>query len=362
MRKQGLGNLRSFTFRELHVSTDGFSSKNILGAGGFGNVYRGNLGEGTMVAVKRLKDVNGTTGDSQFRTELEMISLAVHMNLLRLIGYCKTSSERLLVYTYMINGSVALKLKSKPALDWTMRKKIAIGAARGLLYLHEQCYPKIIHRDVKAANILLDECFEAVVGDFGFVKLLNHEDSHSSEKTDVFGFGILLLELITGLRALEFGKTASQKGAILEWSLVSFSSDFSDMVVESLKGKLVLLSTTTYARFVVQRVFDSGSDASVRKVYSEIVNSDGGLDVLIINPYDHYVVKALLRRLTELNSTLFKIIAFKVLERAAEHEKHEFAVHVLRECRYSFTLYFSPFYLLCLMFMTDCFRSPVNKM
>ncbi|KAH0941020.1 hypothetical protein HID58_000657 [Brassica napus] len=207
MRKQGLGNLRSFTFRELHVSTDGFSSKNILGAGGFGNVYRGNLGEGTMVAVKRLKDVNGTTGDSQFRTELEMISLAVHMNLLRLIGYCKTSSERLLVYTYMINGSVALKLKSKPALDWTMRKKIAIGAARGLLYLHEQCYPKIIHRDVKAANILLDECFEAVVGDFG----------QSSEKTDVFGFGILLLELITGLRALEFGKTASQKGAILEW-------------------------------------------------------------------------------------------------------------------------------------------------
>ncbi|CAN7108859.1 unnamed protein product [Brassica rapa subsp. narinosa] len=208
---------RYFTFRELHVSTDGFSSKNILGAGGFGNVYRGNLGEGTMVAVKRLKDVNGTTGDSQFRTELEMISLAVHRNLLRLIGYCKTSSERLLVYPYMPNGSVALKLKSKLELDWTMRKKIAIGAARGLLYLHEQCDPKIIHRDVKAANILLDECFEAVVGDFGLVKLLNHEDSHSSEKTDVFGFGILLLELITGLRALEFGKTASQKGAILEW-------------------------------------------------------------------------------------------------------------------------------------------------
>ncbi|CDY39211.1 BnaA03g50230D [Brassica napus] len=171
---QGLGNLRSFTFRELHVATDGFSSKNILGAGGFGNVYRGKLGDGTMVAVKRLKDVNGTTGDSQFRTELEMISLAVHRNLLRLIGYCKTSSERLLVYPYMPNGSVALKLKSKPALDWNMRKRIAIGAARGLLYLHEQCDPKIIHRDVKAANVLLDECFEAVYLSTG----------QSSEKTD----------------------------------------------------------------------------------------------------------------------------------------------------------------------------------
>lgn len=127
---------------------------------------------------------------------------------------------------------------AKPALDWSTRKKIAIGAARGLFYLHEQCDPKIIHRDVKAANVLLDECFEAVVGDFGLAKLLNHEDSHvttavrgtvghiapeylstgqSSEKTDVFGFGILLLELITGMRALEFGKTVSQKGAMLEW-------------------------------------------------------------------------------------------------------------------------------------------------
>ncbi|KAF3554700.1 hypothetical protein F2Q69_00016589 [Brassica cretica] len=234
----GLGNLKSFSFRELHAATDGFSSKHILGAGGFGNVYRGKLGDGTMVAVKRLKDVNGASGNSQFRTELEMISLAVHRNLLRLIGYCVSSSERLLVYPYMSNGSVASRLKAKPALDWNTRKKIAIGAARGLFYLHEQCDPKIIHRDVKAANVLLDEFFEAVVGDFGLAKLLNHEDSHvttavrgtvghiapeylstgqSSEKTDVFGFGILLLELITGMRALEFGKTVSQKGAMLEW-------------------------------------------------------------------------------------------------------------------------------------------------
>ncbi|KAK9275905.1 hypothetical protein L1049_023179 [Liquidambar formosana] len=233
-----LGNLRNFTLRELQLATDNFSSKNILGTGGFGNVYKGKLGDGTMVAVKRLKDVIGTAGESQFRTELEMISLAVHRNLLRLVGYCATPTERLLVYPYMSNGSVASRLRGKPALDWNTRKRIAIGAARGLLYLHEQCDPKIIHRDVKAANVLLDDYCEAVVGDFGLAKLLDHTDSHvttavrgtvghiapeylstgqSSEKTDVFGFGILLLELITGMRALEFGKTVNQKGAMLEW-------------------------------------------------------------------------------------------------------------------------------------------------
>ncbi|XP_052195924.1 protein NSP-INTERACTING KINASE 1-like [Diospyros lotus] len=233
-----LGNLRRFQFRELQAATDNFSSKNILGKGGFGNVYKGFLRDGTPVAVKRLKDGSATGGERQFQTEVEMISLAVHRNLLRLYGFCMTATERLLVYPFMSNGSVASRLKAKPILDWGTRKRISLGAGRGLLYLHEQCDPKIIHRDVKAANILLDEYCEAVVGDFGLAKLLDHQDSHvttavrgtvghiapeylstgqSSEKTDVFGFGILLIELITGQRALEFGKAANQKGAMLDW-------------------------------------------------------------------------------------------------------------------------------------------------
>lgn len=237
-----LGHLRRYNFKELRAATDHFNSKNILGKGGFGIVYKGRLSNRTVVAVKRLKDYNAVGGEIQFQTEVELISLAVHRNLLRLWGFCSTENERLLIYPYMPNGSVASRLKDhvngRPVLDWSRRKRIALGTARGLVYLHEQCDPKIIHRDVKAANILLDEDFEAVVGDFGLAKLLDHRDSHvttavrgtvghiapeylstgqSSEKTDVFGFGILLLELITGQKAVDFGRGTDQKAVMLDW-------------------------------------------------------------------------------------------------------------------------------------------------
>lgn len=259
-----LGHLRRYTFKELRVATDHFSSKNILGRGGFGIVYKGCLNDGSLVAVKRLKDYNIAGGEIQFQTEVETISLAVHRNLLRLSGFCTTENERLLVYPYMPNGSVASRLRDHihgmPALDWARRKSIALGTARGLLYLHEQCDPKIIHRDVKAANILLDEDFEAVVGDFGLAKLLDHRDSHvttavrgtvghiapeylstgqSSEKTDVFGFGILLLELITGQKALDFGRAANQKGVMLDWvRKLQQDNKLNVMVDKDLRGNI----------------------------------------------------------------------------------------------------------------------------
>lgn len=236
-----ISHLKRFSYRELQLATSNFSSKNILGQGGYGVVYKGCLPNRTLVAVKRLRDPN-FTGEVQFQTEVEMIGLALHRNLLRLFGFCMTTNERLLVYPYMPNGSVADRLREtcrdRPSLDWNRRLCIALGAARGLVYLHEQCNPKIIHRDVKAANILLDEGFEAVVGDFGLAKLLDQRESHvttavrgtvghiapeylstgqSSEKTDVFGFGILLLELITGQKALDAGNGQVQKGMILDW-------------------------------------------------------------------------------------------------------------------------------------------------
>ncbi|KAK3031509.1 hypothetical protein RJ639_036023 [Escallonia herrerae] len=238
-----LGQLKRFSLRELQVASDNFSNRNILGRGGFGKVYKGRLADGSLVAVKRLKEERTQGGELQFQTEVEMISMAVHRNLLRLQGFCMTPTERLLVYPYMANGSVASCLRerreSQPPLDWPIRKRIALGSARGLAYLHDHCDPKIIHRDVKAANILLDEEFEAVVGDFGLAKLMDYKDTHvttavrgtighiapeylstgkSSEKTDVFGYGVMLLELITGQRAFDLARLANDDDVmLLDW-------------------------------------------------------------------------------------------------------------------------------------------------
>ncbi|KAJ9686920.1 hypothetical protein PVL29_015678 [Vitis rotundifolia] len=238
-----LGQLKRFSLRELQVATDNFSNKNILGRGGFGKVYKGRLTDGSLVAVKRLKEERTQGGELQFQTEVEMISMAVHRNLLRLRGFCMTPTERLLVYPYMVNGSVASCLRERAdgqsPLNWPIRKQIALGSARGLAYLHDHCDPKIIHRDVKAANILLDEEFEAVVGDFGLAKLMDYKDTHvttavrgtighiapeylstgkSSEKTDVFGYGVMLLELITGQRAFDLARLANDDDVmLLDW-------------------------------------------------------------------------------------------------------------------------------------------------
>ena len=127
MENVSLGNTKRFQFRELQSATDNFSSKNILGKGGFGNVYRGQLPDGTLVAVKRLKDGNAAGGEGQFQTEVEMISLALHRNLLRLYGFCMTATERLLVYPYMPNGSVASRLKGKVIDFPTTQLKIPIN-------------------------------------------------------------------------------------------------------------------------------------------------------------------------------------------------------------------------------------------
>ncbi|KAF3333319.1 putative LRR receptor-like serine/threonine-protein kinase [Carex littledalei] len=301
-----MGHLTRFTLRELQLATDNFNSKNILGQGGFGVVYRGCLRNGTVVAVKRLKDPD-ITGEVQFQTEVEMIGLAVHRNLLRLYGFCMTSNERLLVYPFMPNGSVADRLRDyhsgRPSLDWAKRMQIALGSARGLLYLHEQCNPKIIHRDVKAANILLDEFFEAVVGDFGLAKLLDRQESHvttavrgtighiapeylstgqSSEKTDVYGFGILLLELIMGPKILCAGNGQVQKGMLLDWVReLHEAKNYETLVDRDLKDTFNQAELECAISVVL---LCTKSNPSLRPMMSEVVKT---LETVIKLPEQH---------------------------------------------------------------------------
>ncbi|XP_062198311.1 LRR receptor kinase SERK2-like isoform X2 [Phragmites australis] len=227
--KLEFGQIKRFSWRELQIATNNFSEQNVLGKGGFGKVYKGVLPgpDNRKVAVKRLFEVERAEGEMAFLREVELISVAAHKNILRLIGFCTTQNERLLVYPFMENLSVASRLRdiklNEPVLDWPTRMQIARGAARGLEYLHEHCNPKIIHRDVKAANVLLDENFEAVVGDFGLAKMMDigrntvttevrgtmghiapeyMKRGRPSVKTDIFGYGVLLLEIVTGERAL----------------------------------------------------------------------------------------------------------------------------------------------------------------
>ncbi|KAM0838563.1 hypothetical protein ACQ4PT_060897 [Festuca glaucescens] len=239
-RRIAFGQLKRFAWRELQLATDNFSEKNVLGQGGFGKVYKGALPDGTKIAVKRLTDYESPGGEAAFLREVELISVAVHRNLLRLVGFCTTQTERLLVYPFMQNLSVAYRLREfkpeEPILDWNARKRVAIGTARGLEYLHEHCNPKIIHRDVKAANVLLDEGFEPVVGDFGLAKLVDVQKTSvttqvrgtmghiapeylstgkSSERTDVFGYGIMLLEVVTGQRAIDFSRLEDEDDVLL---------------------------------------------------------------------------------------------------------------------------------------------------
>ncbi|XP_065881924.1 probable LRR receptor-like serine/threonine-protein kinase At5g63710 isoform X2 [Euphorbia lathyris] len=238
-RRISFGHIKRFSWRELQLATDNFSESNVIGQGGFGKVYRGVLGDNTRVAVKRLSDYS-PGGEASFQREVLLVSIAVHRNLLRLIGFCTTSSERILVYPYMPNLSVAYHLRDlKPGeigLDWPTRKRVAFGAAHGLEYLHEHCNPKIIHRDLKASNILLDEDFEAVLADFGLARAADTKLTHvttqirgtmghiapeylstgkATEKTDVFGYGITLLELVTGQRAIDLSRLEEEEDVLL---------------------------------------------------------------------------------------------------------------------------------------------------
>lgn len=230
-------NKSTFTYDELAAATSGFSQARLLGQGGFGFVHKGVLPNGKEIAVKSLKSGSGQ-GEREFQAEVEIISRVHHRHLVSLVGYCIAGGQRMLVYEFVPNNTLEFHLhgKGQPTMDFSTRLKIALGSAKGLAYLHEDCHPRIIHRDIKSANILLDHTFEAKVADFGLAKLSQDNYTHVStrvmgtfgylapeyaasgkltEKSDVFSFGVMLLELITGRRPVD---PTGDEDSLVDWA------------------------------------------------------------------------------------------------------------------------------------------------
>ncbi|KAE7995640.1 hypothetical protein FH972_000414 [Carpinus fangiana] len=180
-----LGNIKRFSYNELSLATDNFHPSNKLGRGGFGIVYKGTLKRGTEVAVKKLS-AQSKQGLREFMTEIDTISNVRHPNLIELVGCCAEESDRILVYEYAENNSLdrALLGSNSPniRLDWEKRSAICLGTARGLAFLHEELVPHIVHRDIKASNILLDKDLNPKIGDFGLAKLFPDDITHISTR------------------------------------------------------------------------------------------------------------------------------------------------------------------------------------
>ncbi|PWA65247.1 S-locus glycoprotein domain-containing protein [Artemisia annua] len=270
------GGPKRFSYAELKTATNDFSSTNVVGKGGFGDVYKGVLTDHRIVAVKCLKNVTG--GDNEFWAEVTIIARMHHLNLVRLWGFCAEKGQRILVYEYVPNGSLdkflfqkfdytngneddavegSKLLDRKPILDWGIRYRIALGVARAIAYLHEECLEWVLHCDIKPENILLGADFCPKISDFGLSKLRKKEDMVSysrmrgtrgymapewvksdqiTPKADVYSFGMVLLEIVTGVRNFDIqgSKMDSEDWYFPRWA---FDKVYKEMNIEDILDK-----------------------------------------------------------------------------------------------------------------------------
>ncbi|GER53648.1 leucine-rich repeat receptor-like kinase [Striga asiatica] len=231
--------IQDLTVADILKATDNFNQSNIIGCGGFGLVFKATLADGTKLAIKKLSGDMGLM-EREFKAEVEALSTAQHKNLVTLQGYCLHDGYRLLIYSYMENGSLDYWLHEKPdgaaQLNWPTRLKIALGTSCGVAYMHQVCEPHIVHRDLKSSNILLDHNFEAHVADFGLARLISPYHTHvttelvgtlgyippeynqswvATLRGDMYSFGVVMLELLTGKRPVELFRPKASRELVV---------------------------------------------------------------------------------------------------------------------------------------------------
>lgn len=304
---------RTFTFHQLAVATDNFRSDCFLGEGGFGKVFKGYLDNPSQVVAIKQLDRNGLQGIREFFVEVLTLSSVDHPNLVKLIGYCAEGDQRLLVYEYMPLGSLENHLHDLPPgtkpLDWNSRMKIAAGAAKGLEYLHDKMYPPVIYRDLKCSNILLGEGYHPKLSDFGLAKVGPTGDkTHVSTrvmgtygycapdyamtgqltfKSDIYSFGVVLLELITGRKAIDNSKGAREQN-LVAWARPLFKDrrKFSQMADPLLHGQYPvrgLYQALAIAAMCVQE------QPNMRPLIADVVTALNYLASQTYNPQIHPV-------------------------------------------------------------------------
>ncbi|KAL3363962.1 hypothetical protein AABB24_012946 [Solanum stoloniferum] len=291
-----------FSLNSILVATENFSNASKLGRGGFGPVYKGKFLGGTDMAVKRLSSDSGQ-GVEEFKTEVTLIAKLQHRNLVRLLGYCVERNEKILLYEYMPNKSLDTFLFDHAfcrLLDWRIRFEIILGIARGLLYLHQDSRLRIIHRDLKTSNILLDEEMNAKISDFGLARIVEGKNTEAntnkvvgtygymspeyameglfSIKSDVFAFGVVLLEIISGRRNMEFFEDVNLIGHVWRLWMKDSALDMIDQTIIESCDENEVLRCMNVALLCVQE------DPAERPVMPNVVFMLGGESITLPRP------------------------------------------------------------------------------
>ncbi|XP_073525814.1 uncharacterized protein [Phyllobates terribilis] len=291
--------LQIFTFKHLHSATGSFSKSNIIGHGAFGSVYRGVLNDGKKVAIK-LMDRAGKQGEEEFKVEVELLSRLRSPYLLGLIGYCSDNTHKILVYEFITNGGLQEHLYPvtgsnavSSKLDWETRLSIALDAAKGLEYLHEHVNPPIIHRDFKSSNILLDKNFHAKVSDFGLAKIGPEKagghvstrvlgtqgyvapeyalTGHLTTKSDVYSYGVVLLELLTGKVPVDMKRPPGET-VLVSWALPQLTDreKVVQIIDDGLKGQYSMKEVIQVAAIAAMCI---QPEADYRPLMADVVQS-----------------------------------------------------------------------------------------